>query len=50
MTLAFLEYARANALELCPSACWANRIKRVYRLISKQQVVLLEKWHEYFGD
>jgi hypothetical protein len=25
MTFAFLEYARANALELCPSACWANR-------------------------
>jgi hypothetical protein len=25
MTLAFLEYARTNALELCPRACWANR-------------------------
>ena len=22
----------------------------IYRLISDQQVVLLEKWHEYFGD
>ena len=22
----------------------------IYRLISEQQTLLLEKWHEYFGD
>ena len=22
----------------------------IYRLISEQQAVLLEKWHDYFGD
>jgi len=22
----------------------------IYRLISEQQAILLEKWHDYFGD
>jgi hypothetical protein len=27
-----------------------SELMDIYRLISEQQVVLLEKWHDYFGD